>query len=394
MLHRKTGSASAILVRPDGSKIYPWRLPSHIHWLETPNVDIVTIENPMPGPWQALVETDDPRNIVQVVSDIKLEVDPFPIQVFVGEKLSLKARLLSHGKPLVFGPYMDGVLFHVHLDSADSPDANDTAYAHKTITALRDDGSQFDGYPQDGTYTGYITLNIPAGKYDLDVSTQNNVFTRGYRQVLLVSHQPYETELISPTDKQPLKLKVIADADEVKVNSIVIDGTMSNGSGFKQHFEVRTRKAPSDFTFDLPTPSKPGSYRINAIGYADTTGGRPVVMTMPEKSFYIAPPPPPVVDVEPKVISPPPKSYLLDWIIGGGVAFILFLGGGLFWIWQRKRKAFKKALMLAEAKADEVIELESQPPMAGAETNINSEGPATPGLDSEPDLTIEDDNKE
>lgn len=389
MLQRKPGSAPAILVRPDGSKIYPWKFPKGDHWLETSKMDIVTLKNPMPGPWQALVSYQG-QNAVSVVSNVKLHVEPFPLQVFVGERLPLKAKLLNHGKPLIFGPYMDGILLHVTLDSFGSTEDDNFAFAHTKLAALRDDGKAFDEYPRDGTYTGYVELEVPAGKYTLKVMTQNGVFTRAYQQMLLVSHQPYQVELLPPKDtthKAKLKVKVDVDVDEIKPDSVVINGIIRNDLKWKQHFQVRMRKASKDHQFVLPTPTQPGSYRIEAIVYATSLGGRPIVMRMPVKTFYVSapPPPPPVVKKIPEVKQVQPESsHWLLWTILG-IVLMLMVGAGLFsFVWWRKRQAFKKALAEASVNGTEEINIESQ---SKSEQDKPEE---MPGLESEPDLTKEE----
>lgn len=387
LLQRKPGSAPAILVRPDGSKIYPWKFPKGDHWLETSKMDIVTLKNPMPGPWQALVSYQG-QNAIKVVSNVKLHVEPFPLQVFVGERLSLKAQLLNQGKPLIFGPYMDNVLLHVTLDSLGSTQDDNFAFAHTKLAALRDDGKAFDGYPRDGTYTGYVELEVPAGKYTLRVMTQNGVFTRAYQQMLLVSHQPYQVELLPPKDTtHKARIKVAVDADEIKPDSLVINGIIRNDLKWKKHFQIRTRKVSRDHLFVLPTPTQPGSYRIEALVYATTLGGRPVVMRMPVKTFYVlAPPPPPVVKKTPEVkkVKPEPSHWLLWTILV--VVLILVMGAGLFgFVWWHKRQAFKKALADASAGESEEIHLESQ-----STTPEKDEPQDAPGLESEPDLTKEE----
>lgn len=398
MLHRRAGSPSGILVRPDGSKVYSWALPKNVAWLENRNLDVVTITNPMPGPWQALVETNSDKNAVQVISDVALHVEPFPVEVFVGERLVLKASLLENGKPIVFGPYMDNVLLGVSVDSTGKVQDENFTVGHKDLTALADNGKAYDGYPHDGIYTGYVKLDIPAGKYDFKVSTANDVFTRAYQQILLVAHQPYSAELILPKDDQPLKMQLKINKDEIAPDSLIIDGRIYNNVDLNQHVEIRSRNAPKDLIFTLPTPKKPGTYRMNATVYADTIGGRAVVMDMPEKSFYLAPKrePAPAVDEPIKAVPPPPhpaKSHWLGWTIAIVIVVLMLVGGGFTWIWWRKRRAFKKALEEASIKADENIELDPQPNATGNSATAPSDA-VTPGIEGdEPDLT-QDDEKE
>lgn len=410
ILHRKNGSQAGILVRPDGSKIHPWDLPDGVQWLESHDQDLVTIEHPMPGPWQALVEHDGP-NAVQILSSVELHVEPFPLHLFVGERLPLKAQLLDDGKPLKLGPYMDGVLLTVSVDSSNSSEDDNFAFAHTKLAALKDDGKEFDGYPVDGTYTGYLRFEIPAGKYYLNVKTANDVFTRGYQQLILVSHQPYQANLSAPDHERGIKaqMQLKINADEIKPESLVLDGTVENHLGWKQHFQLRTRDADPALKFDLPTPDAEGTYQVRATAYATTLSGRPLVMRMPNKSFVVLPPPPPVVEQPVVPVPEEPKSHTLLWVVIGVVVFLLLAGGAFGFIWWRKRKAFKEAL----AKSKELEEFANnstlgdmpmqqvpesgeanatdEPDSTAEQPSLPEDGDVVPGMDEQPDLTKEKD---
>ncbi|MFM2483383.1 choice-of-anchor X domain-containing protein [Celerinatantimonas sp. YJH-8] len=406
LLHRKPGSPAAILVRPDGSKIYPWDLPDGVEWFESHEMDIVTIHHPMPGPWQALVEYEG-QNAVQILSSVNLKVDPFPLHLYAGERLPLKASLLYKEKPLKLGPYMDGTLLHVTLNSSNSSDEDNFAFAHTKLAVLRDDGKEFDGYPEDGIYTGYLELEVPAGKYSLSVTTQNDVFTRGYQQLILVSHQPFKANLSAPRQDVKAKIQLQLDKDEIQPDSLVLDGTISSNLGWKKHFELRSKNAPANLTFELPTPTQEGTYQVQAMAYATTLGGRPLVMRMPAKSFVVLPPPPPPVVKPVEVVVVPEKSHVLLWVIIGGVVLLLMLGGGVFgYIWLKKRKAFNQALEKAKAleelsrnAASSELEMQAGPLPPGQseevkdtatqEPSLTPADDAVPGLDEQPDLTKE-----
>lgn len=54
VIYRENNSQPVVLVRPDGKKYYAWRKPDNVRWYEEPAMDIISIDNPMPGPWQAV----------------------------------------------------------------------------------------------------------------------------------------------------------------------------------------------------------------------------------------------------------------------------------------------------------------------------------------------------
>ena len=97
IIKRKPGTPSVILVRPDGSKLYVGKVtPPEVGWLALKDQDLITVRNPMPGPWQAIGEVD-PDNRVRLLTDIRLESEPLPTRLYQGGRVKLQSRLLIDG---------------------------------------------------------------------------------------------------------------------------------------------------------------------------------------------------------------------------------------------------------------------------------------------------------
>ncbi len=84
VIYRKSRSRSVVLVRPDGKKYYSWDHPETVSWYEENGMDIISIEDPMPGPWQAVGKVT-PRNNIKLLSDLLLHVDKFPNRLYQQE---------------------------------------------------------------------------------------------------------------------------------------------------------------------------------------------------------------------------------------------------------------------------------------------------------------------
>ncbi|OZB36012.1 MAG: TIGR03503 family protein, partial [Alishewanella sp. 34-51-39] len=92
---RRQGTASVVLVRPDGSKVFYNTAKDHnMRWHDAATYDLIEINNPMPGPWQA-VGRILPESRILVLTDIQLQVDPLPPALMVGETFKLTARLMD-----------------------------------------------------------------------------------------------------------------------------------------------------------------------------------------------------------------------------------------------------------------------------------------------------------
>ncbi|KOO12626.1 glutamate synthase, partial [Vibrio xuii] len=100
------------LVRPDGKKYYAWRSPDNVRWYQESSMDIISIDNPMPGPWQAVGQVT-PKNKIKLISHLKLSSDVLPARLYQGESIKYTARLTSDDKPLVLRDFLDRVKLNV-----------------------------------------------------------------------------------------------------------------------------------------------------------------------------------------------------------------------------------------------------------------------------------------
>lgn len=54
IVQRQFGSGAVIIVLPDGSKLFSKRHPDNVVWIDGLSGDIITINDPLPGPWQLI----------------------------------------------------------------------------------------------------------------------------------------------------------------------------------------------------------------------------------------------------------------------------------------------------------------------------------------------------
>ena len=92
---REYGSAPVVLVRPDGSKIFQSQVEGEdIFWFDSDTYDMISIKNPVPGPWQAVGQIVEGSRVM-VLSDIALHAEPLPPILFSGEILKQTAYLTN-----------------------------------------------------------------------------------------------------------------------------------------------------------------------------------------------------------------------------------------------------------------------------------------------------------
>lgn len=370
---RKPGTPSVILVRPDGSKLYVGKVtPPDVGWLALKDQDLITIRDPMPGPWQAIGEVD-PDNRVRLLSNIRLETDQLPTQLYQGERVKLKSWLLIDDAPPKASYYLTDLGMTVRLQRFNDAKQKGEPIVDEVLGHYRDDGKGLDEVPGDGIMTAEAVLDVAAGKYRAMYSTGNQVFSRARYQDVLIYPLPVSYTLAPPSQEFGAKLSFLIDADELDPASVVIEGKATNTVGASMAFNAVATEPRVEV--DLSAIKEVGQYEVTATLFGTTRLGREIQVTLPVKSFNIFP----VLAVEPSAASAASEtsaavpnqvkfeeeqsSGWLIWLLGG-VGILLVLLGGVGFILLQKRRALKKAMAAQKA------ENESAKPEAKLDLNL------------------------
>lgn len=92
-----------------------------MQWHDDSTFDLIKIEKPMPGPWQAIGDIL-PESQIMVMSDVKIEVEPLPDVVLSGEILKVVGKLYNGDEPINTPHFRDVVTLDVHFYSTNNTD--------------------------------------------------------------------------------------------------------------------------------------------------------------------------------------------------------------------------------------------------------------------------------
>ena len=358
IIKRKPGTPSVILVRPDGSKLYVGKVtPPDVGWLTQQDQDLITVRNPMPGPWQAIGEVD-PDNRVRLLSDIRLESESLPTRLYQGERVKLQSRLLIDGAAPGAGYYLSDLGMTVKLQQFNDAAQSGEPIVEETLGHYLDDGKGLDEVPGDGVLTAEAVLDVPAGKYRALYSTGNQVFSRAQSQQVLLFPWPLSYTLDAPSGDVGARLSLLIDADELEPASVVIQGKAIDSAGVSMAFNAVATEPR--LGVDLSALKAAGQYRVEATLFGTTRLGREVQLQLPVKSFTIMPPPAPTPSAaSPTSAAVPTQAKFeerespvwLPWALGGGGLLLLLLGAGGFILLQ-KRRTLHKAMAAQKAQSE------------------------------------------
>ena len=360
IIKRKPGTPSVILVRPDGSKLYVGKVtPPEVGWLALKDQDLITVRNPMPGPWQAIGEVD-PDNRVRLLSDIRLESESLPTRLYQGERVKLQSRLLIDGAAPGAGYYLSDLGMTVKLQQFNDAAQSGEPIVEETLGHYLDDGKGLDEVPGDGVLTAEAVLDVPAGKYRALYSSGNQVFSRAQSQQVLLFPWPLSYTLDAPSGDIGARLSLLIDADELEPASVVIQGKAIDSAGVSMAFNAVATEPR--LGVDLSALKAAGQYKVEATLFGTTRLGREVQLQLPVKSFTIMPPPAPTPSAaSPTSAAVPTQAKFeerespvwLPWALGGGGLLLLLLGAGGFILLQ-KRRTLHKAMAAQKAQSEVV----------------------------------------
>jgi len=358
IIARERFSKAVILVRPDGSKVYIWDKSDRIHWIEGEENDIITIENPMPGPWQALGKIQG-DNRIQLLSDVQLQVNRLPIQLYSGERLKVSGELLHLQKRLSETYLRDTELIMTAYGYNRTEDENFN-FTSQELAKFNDKGVFYDEVPEDGIFTTFLQLDLATGKYKFEVAVKNNAFTRSFNQDVVLFPKPIKTQMQPLLVDENPQLKLTYDIDELKPESIVIQGRLESvNRGTSNDFIIYGEAGLAEQIHAFERPEEFGNYNIELVLFATTKAGREITINMPSEAFVI---PRPIVIDSALILAATASQAdttettmdmfedsesdwnLLLWVIGGLVLLLILAVAVLFCIkfWQKRK--FEKVI--------------------------------------------------
>ncbi|AXT40658.1 TIGR03503 family protein [Alteromonas sp. BL110] len=293
---REYGSAPVVLVRPDGSKLFQGRVDEEkVEWFDADTFDMITIKNPVPGPWQAVGQVL-PESRVMVISNIELHADPLPDVLFAGEILKSTAYLTNNGKPIDNKQFRDVVELDIEFKSTNNPNFGNFGTGDQNIATFQDDGRGMDERPGDGIFTGQFNLKIAAGEWKPVFRVSTPMYTREQESQPIVLHNnpvSIDVEMNGGGDGYH---KIIIDVDRelVDIESLLVDGKIKFPNADMQNFSLT--EGGSEPREHLIVAYEEGIFRVKITAYGTTMNGRDFILDVPEFSFVAEGPPEPEVE--------------------------------------------------------------------------------------------------
>ncbi|EGQ8518866.1 TIGR03503 family protein [Vibrio parahaemolyticus] len=291
LVYREQSSQPVVLVRPDGKKYYAWGSYDNVRWYQEPSLDIISVDNPMPGPWQAVGKVT-PKNNIRLISHLKLSTDVFPNRLYNGEALKFTARLTSDDKPLVLRDFLDRVNLRVTFTKfVENEDEliKEARPVPMIIGEFSDDGRGLDEQAGDGVFTVQLPIEVEPGKYRARITSGNGVFLRAQEQVILVYPNPVSRTFIqSRSPEKPHQLVVSGEQGMIAPGSIAVNVEQNAPDGFITYSQGQVSQDGMKTTLNLDNAPELGKYSWRGEIFAtDFATQRALVFPIQEQTFSV-----------------------------------------------------------------------------------------------------------
>jgi hypothetical protein len=345
---REFGSKPVVLVKPDGSKLYIENDldDDSYNWYETDTYDMISLSNPMPGPWQAVGDIL-PESRIMIIAGIVLNAKEIPSPIFVGETIKQTAKLENRGSEIDLTTFRDVMALSIEFVSTNNPNYANFGLGSRPVALFQDNGLGYDEYDGDGVFTGDFNLSIADGEWRPVFTVRTPLFSREkinenvivYPSPINIQHiegehtisedsaqydsQATESDEDASQDEDdadippPVTMKqadhtliITPDIQWVVPATALIDGKVEHPSGKITEFIIQ-ESADLDKKLSIAANSY-GIYRINMQVFVKSNSGRDLVLTLPEYTFVTSEPEMPAIDESENELSTEPTEEQID----------------------------------------------------------------------------------
>ncbi|MFV8461221.1 TIGR03503 family protein [Vibrio campbellii] len=291
IIYRADNSKPVVLVRPDGKKYYSWRNADNVRWYEESSMDIVSIDKPMPGPWQAVGKVS-PKNNIKLLSHLVLDANEFPDKLYQTERIKFTARLTSDGKPLVLRDFLDRVKLKVTFTKFVENEESLVREARPVPVVMgefADDGVDLDEKSGDGVFTVSLPIDIEPGKYRARITSGNGVFLRAQEQEVLVYPTPITTTFIqSRKEGLPHTIVVSGEQGMIAPSSLAVHVEHKAPDEYVMYKQGQADVDAMKVPLEIPDNGDLGIYNWSGMVYAtDASSQRPLTFPITEHSYSV-----------------------------------------------------------------------------------------------------------
>jgi uncharacterized protein (TIGR03503 family) len=247
------------IIEPSGDSYTQGTAPNYVKWQAEKNYDLLTIQKPNIGDWKINANID-PDNRVMVVTNLKIQTNYLPNNVFLGEEIDLKLFLMDQKEIITNDEFLH--LTSIDITALPTSD-DDDAMAKKWF--LHDNGLRGDKKAHDGIFDVALGKSFKEGKNSFIIRASSGTFARELKQSFMVHDLPLlfaELEItegqgniirrvrVSPNleylDPKNIKISAFLKTENSKAEKVTLKN--DNNQQLEWYFEAKNLDQNEDYT--------------------------------------------------------------------------------------------------------------------------------------------------
>lgn len=355
LVFKPKNARATVVIEPSKKKYQKNNKPDYVKWQSETNYDLITIANPHTGEWSINAETD-PDNRVMVVTNLQVQTNRIPNNLFNGETLNISLFMTEQNNKISD----DNFLQFISMSATQKEPTQKRWFLH-------DNGLRGDKEAHDGIYNVGVRKTLEIGKNQFTFQASSETFQREINHSVMVHdinlintrvdqiqrdnknyHQIFVTPNLEFINAQKIEISAQIIEDDV---AQPIELLQTNASLLEWSYESDQLKPEKNYQIVIHMQTRARSGR--PIDYTS----EPIPLTLPTFDNLILSPEqlikeePQEVEVKDELEEPAMEQQAVadededdsDWLIGIIIAVIIniVLGvGGWFGYrkWQQSRE--------------------------------------------------------
>ncbi|MFK5891743.1 MAG: vWA domain-containing protein [Pseudomonadota bacterium] len=217
---KSSGNQITEIIEPSGNSFTKNNAPKYVKWHSEKNYDLLTIQKPFVGDWK-INASIDPDNRVMIVTNLKIQTNHLPNNIFVGEEIDLHLFLTDQKEIITDDEFLQLTSISVKKQDADN------IAAKKWF--LHDNGLGDDKQAHDGLFNISLGKKLKAGKNKFIIRASSETFARELQQTFTVHDVPLlhaELEIIEKDGVDIRRIRVSPNLEYINPNKIKISAEL------------------------------------------------------------------------------------------------------------------------------------------------------------------------
>lgn len=336
------------VIEPDKHQYQKKKAPSYVKWQSEKNYDLITITRPKTGEWSINAQTD-PDNRVLIVTNLQIQTNRIPNNLFAGETLNVALFMSDNNKKISDDNFLQFISMSAIQKSP-----------HKKRWFLHDNGLRGDTEAHDGIFNVQVKKSLELGSNQFTFRASTETLQREINHSVMVhdikllntrveqlqkNNTNYHQILVSPNIE-------FVNPGKLKMSAILISAdTLDDSDSGKPIALQQKNPAVLEWSYESESLDPQMDYHIIINMQTKTRTGRPIdytsppiqlnlptfdnLLLTPEQATLQEPVEAEPPEAKPEVEATEETNWLMNTIIAVIVNIIVGIGG---WFAYRKWK--------------------------------------------------------